>query len=315
MVPVALGCCPDAPRCLLCPPPPSPPDRELLDALVDHYRRERAGPDDTLEVRFFGGPLPPTALLDDLPGEVTLRIRPDLLGRDDAAELARRGVRAVELDALSLDDVALRTAGRRYRGSRVLEMAAGLRALGIRPGVVLAPGLPGTDFAGACEDARRCVGAFDTARVHPVLVLAGSRLEELHHQGRYRPLGLGAAITVSRAMVELLEGGDVEVIRVGLQPGPDGFGRAVAGPAHPAFGQLVAARRTLGHLGRLLDGVEPGSRIVIRCAPADETAARGPSSQNVRNLRADFALESLRIQADPALVRGQWRIETIEETP
>ena len=102
IVPVVLGCCPDNPRCVLCPPPPPPPAPETVAALVDHYRRERSAPEDTLCVGFYGGAPPPDPLLDALDGlPFRIRVRPDLLSRSRAAALLGRGLEGVELDALT----------------------------------------------------------------------------------------------------------------------------------------------------------------------------------------------------------------------
>lgn len=310
LVPVVLGCCPDPPRCALCPPPPRPPAVDTVSALLQHYASERAPVGGAVHASFFGGAPPADELLDALGGRpFRVRVRPDLLDRAGAERLVRRGCTAVELDALTFDDAALRGVGRRYSGRRVRQMAGALRAMALRVGVVLAPGLPDTDFATARADAELAAELFDTARLHPVLVLQRSGLRELHSDGLYAPLGLGAAITVCVAMLEILEGAGVDVIRVGVQPGPDGLGRAVAGPRHPAFRQLVDARRVLRGLRVLLDGTPPGAHVVIQCAPADETVTRGPHSQHIRTLRAEFELAGLRIRARPGLRRGTWTLE------
>ncbi len=317
LVPLQLGCCPDKPRCALCPPPPAPPDDDLIRALLDHYRAERARPGDIVTASFFGGPPPSPAQLTAAGGApIHARVRPDLLSRHAARRLVDAGVTAIELDALTLHDGALRAAGRRYTGALVLEMARGLRDLGVRVGVVLAPGLPGTDHDTALSDARRLAPQVDVARIHPVLVLAGARLRQAHLDGLYEPLTLAQAITTCHAMLAIFETHDVKVIRMGMQPGPDGFGRAVAGPAHPALRQLVDARRALEHLRGLVSAQapRPGDRIVVRCAPADETPTRGPLNRHVRELRAEHQASAVHICPDPTLARGTWRV-AVERAP
>lgn len=304
-MPVVLGCCPHPPRCLLCGPAPEVPP-ELVAALVEATARDKGPP---TEVRFFGGPPPTAAQLaaaGDLPKAV--RVRPDLLSRAEADALVAAGVHAVELDVLSFHDPAVRAVGRAHRAALVREMVEGLRALGLHVGGVLTPGLPGTDHATALADAH-AAAIFDHVRLHPVLVLADAGLRELHERGRYVPLTLGEAVTVCRDMLDVLEGHGVEVVRIGLQPGPDGLGRAVAGPSHPSLRELVEARRTLDGLRELLGETAAGQHVVVRCAPADETRTRGERNQHVRTLRAEFRLASLRILPDPALPRGTHRLE------
>lgn len=281
--------------------------------MLEHYRGRARGLAAEVQVGFFGGPPPTDAWLDALDGApFSCRVRPDLLTRADLARLLARGLRSLELDLLTWHDDALRAIGRRHRGALVRQQLDALRSAGVRTGVVLAPGLPGTDHATAVRDAEATIGRADYVRLHPVLVLDRSALRELHASGRYVPLDLAAAVTVCRAVLDILEPAGVEVVRVGLQPGPDGLGRAVAGPRHPALRQLVEARRRLERLRAALDDRHVGAHVVVRCAPGDETPTRGPRNQNLRALRAEFRLASLRIVADPALERGVTMIERLE---
>ncbi|MCA9572150.1 MAG: hypothetical protein KC656_30130, partial [Myxococcales bacterium] len=145
-------------------------------------------------------------------------------------------------------------------------------------------------------------------------VLDGSALRELHARRRYTALSLAEALTVCHAQLDVLEAAGVDVVRVGLQPGPDGFGRAVAGPAHPGFRELVEARRTLDRLRAMLVGTPRGAVVTVTCAPADQTRTRGALHANVRTLRAELGLAALQVAEDPALARGTWRIHVHEET-
>ena len=313
IVPINLGCCPGADRCVLCPPAPPPPGPDVIEALIARYREDRAGP---LRVGFYGGDLPSEAQLEaigDLPFGV--RVRPDRLTRAAAAALIARGVVSIELDALSLADDALKASGRPYRGALVLEQIDGL--VGVEVGIVLAVGLPSSDHAATMADAdlvaaRAAAGGpsgVSSARIHPVLVRRGSGLAEAHRLGRYRPLTLGQAVTTCRGVLDRLEGARIRVIRVGVNPGPDEAGRVVAGPHHPALRQLVEARRTLAVLHHRLAGAASGARVAIRCHPADETRTRGPYNQHIRTLRATHRLAEVRVRPDPGLQRGQLVIE------
>lgn len=312
IVPINLGCCTHDPRCLLCPPPPPPPGPELVEALIHHYRTERASPDAPLQVGFYGGAPPTPELLEACGGlPFVARIRPDLLSRRDVATLVAQGAIGIELDVLTFRDEALRSAGRRHRRRLALEQIDGLRSAGLAVGVVLAIGLPSTSHSSSVDDALLVRDRIDSVRLHPVLVLAGARLREAHMNKRYEPLSLGSAITTCQAMLELLEPAGVQIIRVGQNPAPDGLGRAVAGPYHPSLRQLVDARRVLEMLHRHLRGVHSGARIAIRCHPADETQTRGPYNQHIRTLRAAHDLEEVRVEVDPDLSRGELAVDHV----
>jgi hypothetical protein len=313
-VPVQLGCCHEAERCLICPPPPEVTP-ELVGALVHCYREER-GSERPLEVRFFGGPPPSDDLLDAIgPLPFSVRVRPDLLSRAEVDRLRQRGVCRIELDALTWQPSTLREAGRHYGPRRLHEISEGVAALGIEVGGVLAPGLPNHSHALALQDARLAAQHWTFVRLHPVLVLAEARLRDLLERHRYVPLELGEAVTVCRDMIDLLEPAGVQIVRVGVQPGPDGLGRAVAGPRHSSLRELVEARRTLERLRSACDGLPAGSQVVVRCAPADQTRTRGPYNLHLRSLRAELNLAEVHVDPDPALPRGALRIHLIEENP
>ena len=314
VAPVNLGCCHDTPRCVLCRAPADLPGPDLVEAMLAHYRDERMGPGDELFVGFYGGPPPSPELLevlDDVP--FTVRVRPDLLTRKGAADLAAAGVSSVEVEALTFDDLVLRKAGRHYRAGVVSQMCTGLTELGVAAGIVLAPGLPGSSFESCVADAERAAGLVQTARLHPVLVVEGSRLERWYREGLYEPLTLAQAVTVCRQMLDVLEAAGVKVIRIGVQPRPDAIGRAVAGPIHSSLRELVEARRVLQMLRGMLDGTPARANILVRCSPSDETRTRGPLNQHIRTLRAEFAARELRIVADPSLPRGEWSVEVHRE--
>ena len=280
--------------------------------MVEHYRTERARSGDALSVAFFGGMAPTRDMLDsigDLP--FSARVRPDLLSRARADALVDRGATGIELDVGTFDDFALRWCGRPYTSSRVAEMAEGLRERGLRVGIVLTPGLPGTDFETAKRDAARAAELAHTVRLQPALVLARSKLHEMYDAGRYPPLTTDIAVETCLQMMEILEPRGVTVIRVGAQPGPDGMGRLVAGPYHPSLRELVESKRAQNSLRRQIAALEAPSSIVIRCAASDETRARGPANANLRLFRVEFALVHVVVKSDPALQRGQWAVEKI----
>ena len=119
----------------------------------------------------------------------------------------------------------------------------------------------------------------------------------------YTPLELGTAIDVCAELLDLFEANGVKVIRVGMQPGPDGFGRAAAGPRHTSLRELVEANRTLKRLRSMLDGVKPKTHVTILCASADQTRTRGPLNQHIRTLRADYKLAEVSIAVADHLER------------
>ncbi len=302
ILPVDLGCCAGSVRCLLCAPV-----RPLEPASIAHFVDE-ARADGPVQVSFLGGRPPDAAELAALRGTpFTARVRPDALSREGLATLVAAGCRGIELDAGSVSDHGLRRSGRAYSGARVLQILAGIRATGIETGVVLAPGLPGTDAEILFDDARRLAPLVDTARIHPVLVRTRSGLARSWSEGLYAPLDLEDTVLICRRMLEIFELAGVRVLRIGLQP-REAAGRVIAGPVHPSLRELVESSRTLERLRAELGETSPGEAVVIRCARHDESRTRGPCNENLRVLRREFALGSVRVVGDDGLHRGELRV-------
>jgi len=85
-----------------------------------------------------------------------------------------------------------------------------------------------------------------------VLVIKGSGLEALFRQGRYRPVSLPRAVILAGRLTAILAAGGIKVIRTGLQPSAELEANLVAGPYHPAFGELVKSRIFFNEVRRQL---------------------------------------------------------------
>ncbi|MFK7927609.1 MAG: hypothetical protein AB8H79_05445 [Myxococcota bacterium] len=308
---VNLGCCQPGNACLLCGPAPVVPEPDSIAALASSLDATDA----PSWVGFYGGRPPTDVELEAVQGHpITVRVRPDLLSRADVPRLLNAGVEAIELDVLTVDDRVLRGINRRYRRALVMEQLQGLHRIEVECGAVLAPGLPGSNFTTATEDARVVAPWVEVARLHPVLVLRHSGLYGALLNQAYAPLTMGEAVTVCRAMLDILEEKEVRVLRVGQQAGPDGIGIVAAGPAHPSFRELVEARRTLDTVRAVLreagwvGDLPPGGHIELRCSPQDVSRTRGPLNQHVRALRAEYGLDEITIHPDPTLPRGHFRV-------
>lgn len=264
---------------------------------------------------FFGGPPPPLALLEPAAGHpIHVRVRPDLLSREEASRLQDAGVVSVELDILTLDDRTLKSLGRRYSSHLVIDQLEGLASMGFEVGAVVAPGLPGLNHQASLDDAIRLAPLIDTVRIHPALVIRFSGLYRAMLDERFTPLKLGEAITVCRDLIDVFEDQDVRVIRVGQQEGPDQLGPVVAGPVHSSLRELVEARRCLDRLKSMVIPVGVGGPTVvwIACSPQDMSRVRGPKNQHIRDLRAMTGAE-VHVVSDARLPRGRYELRTSKE--
>jgi histone acetyltransferase (RNA polymerase elongator complex component) len=197
-----------------------------------------------------------------------LSTRPDAVDAACLARLAASGVRTVELGAQSFDDRVLSAAGRGHGAADTIAAAGLIKEAGIEGGLELGLqlmcGLPGEDeesFLASCLSAANL--APDLVRLYPVLVLEGTTLAALWRRGGYRPLTLEEAVHRCRQALELFEARAIAVARMGLQASPGLEAAWLAGPYHPAFGQLV---RTAARPGRKTNSNENDAAPPLRPA-------------------------------------------------
>ncbi len=309
LVPVDMGGSPH--RCAMAPQRRPLPTPDLVAALVAHYATERrTDPAQPLEVTFFHGGVPSESLLQAA-GDHSLRVAclPGDLTPEGVRALWALGVRTLELDVMTFDSRARRGVGRRMSERALRLQLMGLRDLGFRVGVVLAPGLPGSSHAQAVEDAQKVVGdgapLVDFVRIYPALAWHSAAAVSWVRTGRWSPMTLGQACTTVASLMDILDEGQVPVIRVGIHAGQDMPGRVVAGPHHPGFRAMVETRRYRERMRRVLD-VAPRSReAVLHVHPADLSWARGPANGNIRALRAAMGFAGLVVAPSEAVPRGQ----------
>jgi len=232
------------------------PERDLEQALVELDNRLscRQGP---FALGFFGGTftglpvrwqqwfLERAGRYRRPDGLVHLRVstRPDRVDPDTLSRLRELGVSMVELGVQTFDAVVLEKCGRGYDGATAVTACRMVREAGVELGIQLLPGLPGHGPALWREDVRMALDLTpEAARIYPCLVLAGTDLAACYAAGDYTPWTLDMAVTEAAwALVRFWEKG-VRVIRLGLAAEAGMLGRLVAGPWHPAFGNMVRAR-------------------------------------------------------------------------
>ncbi|MDL2264396.1 radical SAM protein [Synergistaceae bacterium OttesenSCG-928-I11] len=163
--------------------------------------------------------------------------------------LARYPIGTIELGVPSLDRHVLRACARDDDPVAVLRAIEMLRDAGFHLGVQLMTGLPGQSGESTLRDLDAIAhlmpsGAAWHLRVYPCLVLAGTELEARHRTGVYEPQSLEEAVRSAGAiLLRACERGFLP-IRVGLLEGGSLRNSVVAGPYHPAFGELARSEMT-----------------------------------------------------------------------
>ncbi|WP_310601250.1 radical SAM protein [Desulfobulbus sp.] len=317
-------------RCLFCnqhrisgqtPPARSGAEIEAtIRTWLAHTRPERRG---QVEVAFYGGSFTclPLARQDDLLAAVRpfrqqgmvhairLSTRPDAIDGQRLDLLVRHRVSIVELGAQSCDDEVLRRSGRGHDAAAIAAAVRLIRERDMRLGLQLMLGLPGENFPSLRRTANETIRLRpDFVRIYPALVLRGSGLERLYRRGSYRPLGLGRAVAWAAYLKKRFDCEGIGVVRMGLQASTELARALMAGPHHPAFGELVLARLMLAQTRRLLAGVPAGSRAALAIAAQDQSIFRGPKSANLHRLRQLGLLDRLILRIDPGQPRQTLRL-------
>ncbi len=235
--------------------------------------------------------------------------RPDYISSEIMETLKAGKVTTVELGVQSMDDEVLRATRRGHGGKEVKRAVKELHQRGFEVGVQLMIGLPRDTperFASTVEEVIRMRPHF--VRIYPTLVIKGTVLERWFQEGRYRPITLEEAITLTKGALQRFCQAKIPVIRVGLQPTPslEAKGTIVAGPYHPAFRQLVEGSILYEQAASLLaiSHVEKGSPLIFLISPQDISNFYGQGGQNIKRLKEVFGLEEIRVEADPHKERG-----------
>lgn len=299
-----------------------------IDCIISEYLAYR-GSRERVELAFFGGNflgLPEGEILSFLNAAapwlekglihgVRCSTRPDTVTPNILKKVKPLGLDLVELGVQSLDDRVLKLSRRGHTREDTLRAAACLKEAGMGLGVQLMTGLPG-DTGEICENTAREAAGLDPdlARIYPALVLAGSPLARLYHEGGYSPQELDEAVARVSAMVRILEGSGVPVVRMGLQAG-DGLeddGGVLAGPWHPAFGHLVrsalvldAVRERVGQLLETRPVDRTSHRVALSIHPQWESRLRGDKNHSLKALGQEFPGLDFQVSVNSALASGQ----------
>lgn len=217
---------------------------------------------------------------------IRLSTRPDYIDKSVLQRLQGYRVRAIELGAQSLSDEVLRSAGRGHSAMDTRNAASLIRSEGFELGLQMMIGLPGDTPERSLETAREIVrlGALST-RIYPTLVIRDTYLAELWERSEYVPLVLEQAVEQTASIVRIFEDAQVRILRIGLHPS-EGLLKGtdlLAGPFHPAFGELVntAIWRDLLTNGPLDEKLLlQKSELTIEVNPRQLNAAIGHKSVN-----------------------------------
>lgn len=315
---------------------------EEIDGYVAAYlQKSRLWPDRYREIAFYGGSftaLPSKKQLSLLQAAaeqkkkgrikgIRLSTRPDFIDRPILERLFSYGVTTVELGVQSLVDEVLE---KTCRGHSVADTTRALQLLREYPfqvGYQLMLGLPGDSFTYARLTAEKTVAAQpDFVRIYPTLVLRGTELEKWYQEGRYTPWSLQDAVRVAASWLGVFSLYQIPVIRLGLQARENLSSEKdlVAGPYHPAFGELVESRLMLEQIEKgwqelradksRKPGIEGENSLIISFAPRDYSKVVGQNKRNLHELKQKYGLDKITLIPNEEIAENDLEIKTSLQT-
>ena len=330
-------------RCVFCDqthttgqPEPLPAD-DQLDHTIRQFLGFRRDPGRFTEIAFYGGNflgqakptieslfnrVQPYIQRGDVQG-IRFSTRPDTIDDERMWLIRDYPVTTIELGVQTMDDELLQTCRRGHSAEQIRLAVGQLRRLPYRLGVQMMVGLPGENSASALATAKQISAwAPDFVRIYPTLVLEGSPLERWYRQGRYTPLALDEAVIKVKALYRYFLGRQIPVVRMGLQPTQDlnADMAIVAGPFHPAFGELVHGALWRDLLVDAFEHCDPAQgQPSIRLNPKILSRVKGQRNENLWFILDRFQLPGIafdyddRLPLDAIAVNGkQWSLMKIQ---
>ena len=275
------------------------------------------------EIAFFGGSFTGIAIdqmcaylecasqyRDRISG-IRLSTRPDYITPEILDILQQYPVRTIELGMQSMNERVLRRCKRGHTSADTIRAATWIRKRGLSLVLQMMVGLPGDTLDGMMQTAKKAIELKpDAVRIYPCVVLKDTELCHEYLAGTYQPMKLDEAVEQCAVLRLLFEDHGVSVIRMGLfsEPGLSGEDY-VAGPYHPAFGELVENVCYYKQLSLALTGYEYRHLVTVTVAKGELSKAVGQRRCNVNRLEAEKNIAKILIKEDPFLEKRAIQVE------
>lgn len=244
---------------------------------------------------------------------VRISTRPDYITNEGLRRLWHYGVTTIELGVQSLDDEVLSQAKRGHTASDTLLATRRIRKFPFELVYQLMLGLPGDNEPAALATAKKTVAARPEAvRIYPAVVLKDTLLASWYEEGKYQPWTLEQAVEVGAQWLGMFSCHGIKVIRMGLQYTANLTREKdlLAGPYHPAYGELVESRLMLKQLLCLFAQVPEGIKSVkLFFHPHSYSLVVGQRRTNAGHLALRWPDVSIEFQPDESLSRNDLRLQ------
>ncbi len=224
--------------------------RKLISTFLSTVNAENA----SVEVAFFGGSFTGMAIevqesflkvaaefYPKISG-IRLSTRPDYINREVIALLKKYGVTTVELGVQSNNDEVLAMNDRGHNFDDVKNASKQIVDAGITLGHQIMLGMYGSDAEKDRQTVEEVISLKPSCvRIYPVITLKDTKIHKYYNEGKYSPYTIEQAAELTKWAVMRFRENKIDIIRIGLHSSEDleRDANIVAGPYHPAFGEIV----------------------------------------------------------------------------
>lgn len=303
--------------------------RNKIENDLKNFKEENA----YIEIAFFGGSF--TGIEKELQEKylsiaeeyiknkkvdgIRISTRPDYIDKDNIKMLKKYKVKTIELGVQSTNDYILRRCERGHTFEDVKKASKLIRRNRIKLGHQIMVGLPESTKLDELRCAKDIIKLRPKiVRIYPVLVIKGTKLEQEYLSGEYMPLTVGQAVERSKEMLYLFNKHNIEVIRIGLQnteeiTNPDSKNsQVVAGPYHPAFGQLVEDSVWYDSITDKIKKINVKVKEVkIKVNFADMNNVIGHKKENIKKIKDIYDVDVM-VEADNNIKQGKSELEIVQ---
>ncbi len=236
---------------------------------------------------------------------IRISTRPDYIDLPELDFLAEYGVTNIELGAQSMDDGVLAAAGRGHDAEAVRRASHMITEHGFVLGLQMMTGLPldTPEKSLATADEFIALGARET-RIYPTLVMENTRLADMYRAGAYLPQTVEEATGLGALLYEKFRKAGVKVLRIGLSDSEELKGGCVAGPYHPAVGELVVSR----YVRNQMESMVEDNRLDIRAPKKYFSKIIGPRRCNALYF-TEKGVELSLSEGETPVVNGKYVLE------
>ena len=208
---------------------------------------------------------------------IRISTRPDCIDSQVLETLKFYGVTSIELGAQSMVDEVLSANNRGHKSEDVTKASRLIKEYGFSLGLQMMTGLFSSTREFDIKTARKIIELRpDTVRIYPTITIKNTYLEKLYLKGEYVPPTIEDTVSLAVILEDMFSAANINVIRIGLHSiENDSY---VAGPWHPAFGELCQSYR---YRLKLNDILQQNKTYNIYVSPNDVSKFIGQNRSNI----------------------------------